>query len=254
MAAPPQDTAHLAAALKTLSLSGMLHTLDARLAQAANGDLGFLEFLQTLCLDEIDRRQTGKHKRLTQQARFSLPGASIETLDMNADPGIPAAQIRDLAALGWLRAGQHLIITGPVGSGKTHIATALARQAIRAGHTARFTTTARLLQDLAGGHADGTWTKRLTAYTRPTVLVLDDWAMRELTAPQADDLYELLVERTTTPAHSSTILTTNRQIADWYPLFPNPVVAESLFDRIINNAHHLPITAPSYRARQRPTP
>jgi len=254
MTAPAQNTAHLAALLKTLALSGMLHTLDARLAQAAAGDLGFLEFLQTLCLDEIDRREAGKHQRLTQQARFTLPGASIETFDMTADPGIPAAQIRDLAALGWLNAGQHLIITGPVGSGKTHTATALARQAIRSGHSARFTTTSRLLADLAGGHADGTWAKRLTAYTRPSVLVLDDWAMRELTAPQADDLYELVTERTAAPKAGSIILTTNRQACDWYPLFPNAVVAESLFDRIVNNAHHLPITAPSYRARKRPTP
>jgi len=253
MAPAITPTPQLAQSLKQLRLSGMLATLDARLAQATSGELGFLDFLQTLCLDEIDRRQTNKHQRLIRQARFTMSHATIETFNLTIDPGIPAAQIRDLSALAWLAKGQHVIITGPVGSGKTHAATALGHQAIRHGHTVRFTTTSRLLADLAGGHADRTWTKRLTTYTRPSLLIVDDWAMRELTGPQADDLYELITDRTAKPNNRSIILTTNRDPKDWYPLFPNAVVAESLFDRLINNAHHIPITAPSYRARQRPT-
>ena len=108
-----------------------------------------------------------------------------------------------------------------VGVGKSHIAQALAHLAIRSGADARFMKTSRVLAHLAGGRADRTWDKRLAELTRPTVLVLDDFAMRELTAPQADDLYELISER----AGKSLILTSNRAPADWYPLFPNPVVA-----------------------------
>jgi hypothetical protein len=84
----------------------------------------------------------------------------------------------------------------------------------------------RALAHLAGGRADGTWPKRLGELARPAVLILDDFAMRELTPAQADDLYELITER----AGSSLILTSNRAPQDWYPLFPNPVVAESLLD------------------------
>ena len=113
-----------------------------------------------------------------------------------------------------------------VGVGKSHVAQALAHLAIRSGADARFLKTSRALAHLAGGHADRTWDKRLRELIRPAVLVLDDFAMREFTAAQADDLYELISER----AGKSTIFTSNRAPADWYPLFPNPVVAESLLE------------------------
>ena len=134
------------------------------------------------------------------------------------------------------------------GVGKSHVAQALAHLAIRAGAEARFTKTSRALAELAGGHADGTWTRRLRELARPAVLVLDDFAMRELTPAQADDLYELINER----ANRSLILTSNRSPVDWYPLFPNPVVAESLLDRLINNSHQLFMNGASYRPHKRP--
>jgi DNA replication protein DnaC len=112
------------------------------------------------------------------------------------------------------------------------------------------TKTSRLLATLAGGHADQTWDKRLREFVRPAVLILDDFGMRELTAVQADDLYELISERTT--ASGSMILTSNRSPVDWYPLFPNPVVAESLLDRLINSSHHVFMNGPSYRPNKRP--
>jgi DNA replication protein DnaC len=84
------------------------------------------------------------------------------------------------------------------------------------------------------------------------VLILDDFAMRELTPGQADDLYELISERAT--AARSLILTSNRAPQDWYPLFPNPVVAESLLDRLINTSHQVFMNGPSYRPNKRPRP
>jgi DNA replication protein DnaC len=130
------------------------------------------------------------------------------------------------------------------------MAQALGHAAVRRGVEVRFVKTSRALADLAGGHADRTWDKRLRDYTRPGVLILDDFAMRELTVSQADDLYELVSERAA--AGKSLITTSNRAPADWYPLFPNPVVAESLLDRIINSAHQVLMDGPSYRPRQRP--
>ena len=214
----------------------------------ASRDAGFLELLLTLCLDEINRRDTNSYTRRIKAARFDQPGQTIETFDLTADPGLPAARIRDLIGLDWWRQHHHLIIYGPVGSGKTHLATALAIQVVRAGHAARFTSCSKLFDDLAGGHADGTWAKRLRAYTRPDVLILDDFAIRALTPGQADDLYEIVTARIAAPI----IATTNRSPEDWYPLFPNAVVAESLMDRLVNNAHQIRLDTPSYRARRRP--
>ncbi|GAB2766166.1 IS21-like element helper ATPase IstB [Sinomonas soli] len=241
------DRTQLAASLRALRLSGMLDSLENRLAQAAEGQLGFLDFLQALCLDEINRRDSTALERRTRAAKFETDGR-IENFDFTADPGIPAARIRDLANTEWVRTGQHVIISGPVGSGKTHIATAFGHQAIRAGHTVRFAATSRVLADLAGGHADGSWAHRLRAYTKPDLLILDDFAMREFTPAQGDDLYEIVNER---PARSI-VVTTNRAPEEWYPLFPNQVVAESLLDRLVNNAHQITIQTGSYRARRRP--
>jgi DNA replication protein DnaC len=193
--------------LRTLKLSGMLQTLDARLAQATAGELGHLDFLQVLCDDEISRRQSMSVIRRIRKARFDEQ-ATLEGFDFHASPKLPAAQIRDLAALRWLHAGESVILYGPVGVGKSHIAQALGHLAIRAGADVRFTKTSRTLADLAGGHADRTWDRRLREYIRPAVLILDDFAMRELTAAQADDLYELISERAA--AGHSLILTANR--------------------------------------------
>jgi DNA replication protein DnaC len=135
-----------------------------------------------------------------------------------------------------------------VGVGKTMIAQALGHQACRRGYSVAFTKTSRLLADLAGGHADRTWETRLRRWARPAVLIVDDFAMRAFTPGQSDDLYELVTER----AGKSLIATANRAATDWYSLFPNPVVAESVLDRVVNSAHHVHMDGKSYRPNMRP--
>jgi DNA replication protein DnaC len=239
----------LTASLRTLKLSGMLETLDARLTQAQAGQLGHLDFLQVLCQDEIARREAMSMTRRLRRARFDAQ-ATLEGFDFAASPKLPAAQIRDLAALRWLHSGESILLHGPVGVGKTHVAQALGHLAIRQGAEVRFFKTSRALAHLAGGHADRTWSRRLAELVSPAVLILDDFAMRELTAQQADDLYELISERA--QAGRSLITTSNRNPPDWYPLFPNPVVAESLLDRLINTSHQVFMNGPSYRPNKRP--
>lgn len=237
----------LAATLRSLGLSGMLDTLDARLAQAHGGDLGHLEFLQALCEDEIARRDAAALVRRVHNARFERT-VTLEEYDFGFNPGVPAAVIRDLATLRFLDAGESVILHGPVGVGKTMVAQALGHAACRRGHAVLFTKTSRLLGDLAGGHADRTFERRLRAWARPALLILDDFAMREFTAAGADDLYELVTER----AGRSLVITANRAASDWYPLFPNPVVAESILDRVVNSAHHVFMDGRSHRPMRRP--
>ncbi len=137
-----------------------------------------------------------------------------------------------------------------VGVGKTHMAQALGHAVARRGGDVRFAKTSRVLSDLAGGHADRTWGQRIREYTKPLALILDDFAMREHTAMHADDLYELISDRAVNA--KPLILTSNRSPKDWYNLFPNPVVAESLLDRLINTSHQILMDGPSYRPRKRP--
>ena len=103
-------------ALRTLKMSGMLDTLEARLAQARAGELGHIEFLQVLCHDEIARRDSQAVTRRIRKATFESQ-ATLEGFDFAASPKLPAAQIRDLAALRWLSAGESVIVYGPVGTG-----------------------------------------------------------------------------------------------------------------------------------------
>jgi DNA replication protein DnaC len=237
----------LEASLRTLRLSGMLDTLDARLAQARAGEIGHLEFLSMLCGDEIARRDAGAVDRRLKAARFETT-ANLEEFDFAYNPATPVAAIRDLATLRFIEAGESVILHGPVGVGKTMVAQGLGHAACRRGYSAVFTKTSRLLADLAGGHADRTWAARLRRWARPDLVILDDFAMREFTPAQADDLYEVLTER----AGRSLIVTANRAATDWYSLFPNPVVAESILDRLVNAAHHLAMPGRSYRPNKRP--
>ena len=219
----------------------MLDTLDARLAQTRDGQLGHLEFLQVLCEDEIARRDTAALARRVRRARFEQP-TTFEDFDFTVSPKLPAAMLRDLAALRWLDAGESVILYGPVGVGKTHVAQALGHQVARRGGDMRFVKCSRMLADLAGGHADRTIGQRMREYTRPLVLIVDDFAMREHTPTQSDDLYDLVSDRAI--AAKPLILTSNRAPKDWYPLFPNPVVAESLLDRLINTSHQILMDGP----------
>ncbi len=243
--------AGLAPVLRQLGLSGMLGTLDARLAEARSGTLGHAELLQVLCEDELARRDAAKITRRIRAARFPAADATLETFDCGYTPKLPAAQIRDLARLEFIPAGEGIIAYGPVGVGKSHLAAALGHQACRRGYDVAFTTCSRLLAHLAGGHADRSFEARVRKLAKVTVLICDDFAMREFTAAQADDLYELLTERIGRPGRSL-ILTSNRSPADWYPLFPNAVVGESILDRVLNTSHHLLLDGKSYRPRRRP--
>jgi DNA replication protein DnaC len=234
--------------LKSLRLSGMLATLEARLAQARAGELGHLEFLEVLLEDEISRREAKALAERIRRARFEGE-ATLEGFDFAYNPGLPAPLIRDLAALRFLERGESVLLYGPVGVGKTHVATALGHAACRRGWSVLFAKTSRVLAELAGGRADGSWEARLRRLARFDLLILDDFAMRAFTQVQGDDLYELVSERA---ARGALILTANRSPKDWYELFPNPVVAESVLDRLVNSSYHVHMEGRSYRPKRRP--
>jgi DNA replication protein DnaC len=146
--------------LRSLKLSGMLDTLEVRLAQADAGELGHIEFLQALCEDELSRRDAAGIDRRVRAAHIEQT-CTIEDFDFNYNKLIPAARIRDLATLRFVEHGESVVLHGPVGVGKSMIAQALGHQACRRGYTVAFTKTSRLLADLAGGPADRTWETRL---------------------------------------------------------------------------------------------
>ena len=235
--------------MTTLRLSGMAGSVETRILEAQTDKMAPLDFASALVSDELTRRSDRFIKRRLKQAEFRDPNKTLDAFDFDFNKKMNRRLLFELATGQFVDRHEDALFLGPPGTGKSHIAQALAHLAIRAGAEARFTKTSRVLAHLAGGRADRTWDKRLAELTRPAVLLLDDFGMRELTAPQADDLYELITER----AGKSLILTSNRAPVDWYPLFPNPVVAESLLDRLINNSHQCFMNGPSYRPNKSPS-
>ena len=239
---------HLHTKLKRLRLGGMLDTLQVRLEQAEQSHLGYLQFLELMLEDEITRREQRGLARGSPR-RTSRRVKTLEEFDFGFNPKIPAAKVRDLATGHFIDAGESVIVCGPVGTGKSHLLQAIGHCACRQGYKVLYTRANRLLAHLGGGHADGTWDSRFRSYLQPDLLIIDDFCLREFTPQQADDVFELIGER---HRDLSTMIASNRAPQDWYPLFPNPVLAEATLDRLINRSHHLVLDGRSYRPLLRP--
>ena len=242
------DIHQLEAKLRSLKLNGMLDTLNLRLGQAQKDNLGFIHFLEILLEDEGQYRTNKRLSSRITKAHFEEE-KSLEEFDFTFNPKMPSQYIHDLATCQYIEKKESIILCGPVGVGKTHLAQALGHQACRLGYSGLFSKANRLLSDLGGGRADSTWEDRLRRYLKPQLLILDDFAMKELSTFQAEDLYELIDRRYRC---GSMIVTGNRSPKDWYPLFPNPVIAESALDRLISSSHIITLTGKSYRSMLRP--
>jgi DNA replication protein DnaC len=239
---------HLESKLKALRLGGMMDTLEVRLAQAQAEQLGYVAFLELLLEDEIARRAQNALAVRVRKARFEEVKTLAEFV-FAYNPKIPAATIRDLATCRFVERKESVILCGPVGVGKSPIAQALGYAACQKGFHVLYAKTGRLLQDLGGGHADGSWEARLRRYLAPDLLILDDFGIREFSPTQAEDLFELICDR---HQAGSMIVASNRTPQDWYGLFPNPVLAEGALDRLVNSAHHVLMPGRSYRPLRRP--
>lgn len=173
-------------------------------------------------------------------------GGMLDTLELR----LKEVQRDKLGYLEFLETlAESVILCGPVGVGKSHIAQSLGYLACRKGYKVRYVKADRLLAGLGGGHADGTWEQRLRGYLGADLLIVDDFGLRTFGPQQSEDLYELLAERY---RKSSTVVVSNRPAQSWYDLFANPVLAESVLDRLVNSSHHVLMEGRSYRSVTRP--
>lgn len=234
--------------LRQLRLSGMQDAIAARVEEARSRGMDPLEFLLLLLQDELLRRDNEGVARRIQRGRFEEI-CDLRDFDFTYNPEIPKAKLWELASGHYLEERAAIVLCGPTGVGKSFVAQALGVAACRQGRRVLFTKTNALLTDLAGGRADGSWATRLRRYLTPDLLIVDDFAMHEHTLLQAEDLYELISRRY---RRGSVILTTNREPKDLYPLFPSPVLAEGLLDRLLNSAYIVTMLGRSYRSQQRP--
>jgi DNA replication protein DnaC len=239
---------HLRDKLRALKLSGIFQTLDARLTLVQNGEIGAIEFLDLLFQDEIERRNAAAVARNIQRASFHDHN-TLEGFDFMAVPKLKTTVVRDLATGLFIDRHESVILCGPTGVGKTHLAQGLGHIACRQGRRVLFTQVSKALRALLAARADHTWDKAVKKYITPDLLILDDFGLQGFTQPQGEDLYAIISERC---MKSSTIVTSNRPVQDWLSLFPDPIMAQAVVDRMRQNAHLIVVEGESYRGRFRP--
>lgn len=233
--------------LKHLRLSGILETLDARNRQAIDGKWSYVEFLSRLLEDEVERRAQ-KQLRLRLRRATLNTTKTLETFDFQFNPTINRQQLLALAACDYIREKRNVLVCGPTGVGKTHLAQALGQEACRQGFQVLFINTNKMLQHLNGGRADASWERRLNVYLRPDLLILDDFGLKPLQPPAPEDLYDVINERY---ERGSILLTSNRAPAEWPDLFRDPLLASAGLDRLMHRAEALIIRGASFRAKGR---
>jgi len=229
--------------LKNLRLSGVLETLEVRNRQAIEEKQSYVDFLTRLLEDEVERRG---QKQLSLSVRRSGldPQKTLEAFDFGFNPTINRQKILDLSTCQFVQRAEPIIFIGQAGVGKSHLAQALGHEACRRGHDVAFVRASEMLAHLNGGRADGTYERRLTAFARPEVLIIDDFGLRPMRPPAPEGLFEIINQRY---ERGSIVLTTNRASEEWAELFAEPLLASAALDRLRHRAHEVVVTGRSYR-------
>ena len=230
--------------LRSLRLTGMADALSLQWEQPATfADLSFEQRLGILLDKEIMERENRRLTRLLQAAKLRVP-ACIEDIDYRHPRGLERPKMASLASCDWIAHHQNLLITGPTGSGKTWLACALGNQACRQGISVRYFRLPRLLEQLRIAHGDGSYPRLMAQLARFELLILDDWGIQKITAPQRSDLMELIEDR---HGLRSTLIASQLPIDTWHEYIGEATLADAILDRLIHNAHRLALQGESMR-------
>jgi len=241
-----QISSELRSVLRRLKLSPLLSTLPERIALARTRKLPYQEFLELVLSDEVARRDNLAGEVRARAARLD-PGMRLEIWDETSAVSFDQDLWAELTTLRFAEEAHNVLVMGPVGVGKTFMASALGHIACRRRRSVAFHRTDRLLKHLKAARLGATYEAEMRKLIR--VDLLDDFCLHALDALETSDVYEIVVER---HLRASTIVTSNREPPEWLQVMADALLAQSAIDRLQSAAYELVVEGESYRRRQKP--
>jgi len=234
--------------LYAMKLNGMADALKEQLAQPDLFDLSFEERFALLVDRHWSWKEDRRMNRLLKSAKLK-DNACIEDIDFKTPRSLDKSVILRLGGSDWIKSAQNIIITGPTGVGKTYLACSLANSACRNSFASLYKRAPRLYQQIAVARADGSYPKLMNKLAKVKALVIDDFCITPMADSERRDLLEVIEDR---QGISSTIVSTQVPLENWFELIGDPTVADAILDRLIHNAHKINLKGESMRKVRSP--